>query len=87
MGDTNAFPFEPCLGLLRAAGFESAYASYHGNEPVATWPSGKPVASLVSPACGEREVVGGGGWGGVCVMSGCKHITSNFPDNHRSSVE
>ena len=43
-GDFNASPHEPAYARMRDAGFTSAYAQAHGDEPAVTWPSG-----LVAP--------------------------------------
>lgn len=39
-GDFNTPPFEPAYGVMRAAGYRSAYFEANGEEPAVTWPSG-----------------------------------------------
>jgi endonuclease/exonuclease/phosphatase family metal-dependent hydrolase len=45
VGDFNARPVEPTYARMVAAGFRSAYAEAHGEDPAVTWPSG-----LLAPA-------------------------------------
>ena len=40
IGDFNARPVEPTYLRMVAAGFQSAYAAVHGEDPAVTWPSG-----------------------------------------------
>jgi endonuclease/exonuclease/phosphatase family metal-dependent hydrolase len=40
VGDFNAEPDEAAAVRMRAAGFRSAYAEAHGEDPPVTWPSG-----------------------------------------------
>ena len=40
VGDFNAEPVEPTYAIMTGAGFRSAHAVAHGEEPAVTWPSG-----------------------------------------------
>jgi endonuclease/exonuclease/phosphatase family metal-dependent hydrolase len=40
VGDFNAEPDEPAARRMAGAGFRSAYAEAHGDDPAVTWPSG-----------------------------------------------
>ena len=46
MGDFNADPAEPAYARMVAAGFRSAYAEVHGQEPAVTWPSGLQAPAM-----------------------------------------
>ena len=46
IGDFNARPVEPTYLRMVAAGFQSAYAAAHGEEPAVTWPSGLQAPAM-----------------------------------------
>jgi endonuclease/exonuclease/phosphatase family metal-dependent hydrolase len=46
VGDFNARPDEPTYHRMVAAGFRSAYAEAHGEEPAVTWPSGLQAPAM-----------------------------------------
>jgi len=46
MGDFNADPGEPTYRRMQAAGFRSAYAEVHGEDPAVTWPSGLQAPAM-----------------------------------------
>jgi len=46
VGDFNARPVEPTYARMVAAGFRSAYAAAHGDEPAVTWPSGLQAPAM-----------------------------------------
>lgn len=63
LGDLNADEQEPCVQVLKEAGFWSAFAAAHGREPHATYPSGivAPLADSDPPATVDYIFVRGGG--------------------------
>ena len=46
VGDFNARPVEPTYLRMVAAGFRSAYAAVHGEDPAVTWPSGLQAPAM-----------------------------------------
>lgn len=46
VGDFNAEPDEPTHARMLAAGFRSAYAEAHGEDPPVTWPSGLQAPAM-----------------------------------------
>ena len=46
VGDFNARPVESTVARMGAAGFRSAYAEVHGEDPAVTWPSGLQAPAM-----------------------------------------
>jgi endonuclease/exonuclease/phosphatase family metal-dependent hydrolase len=46
VGDFNAEPVEATYGRMRGAGFRSAMAEVHGEDPAVTWPSGLQAPAM-----------------------------------------
>lgn len=87
-GDFNATTDEPAVGRMREAGFTSAYAAVHGEEPDWTYPSPgtPPEIAVRRPGCIDYVWVRGLRVDGAQTGFDMPGASGLYPSDHRAVI-